>query len=159
MGNFYTDVIARSPDFLPTATVRDLGLLEPVTRAAVQAVITEAAAAPLRIRLRVTETYRSQERQGQLFRQGATHLRTVGCHHYGVAADFCKIINGVPSWAGDWAFLRTLAEKYGLISGLDWGLPHVRHSFVDPDHVQRVTIGQQDELLAGLWYPAAAISA
>lgn len=151
MGNFYTDVILRSKEFHSLESVRSLELLEPTTRSAVKSIIAEAAEAG--IDLIVTETYRSKERQELLFSHGATKLRTVGVHHYGLAADFAKIINGKPDWSGDWAFLRELAERHGLISGLDWGQPSVRHTFVDPDHVQRVTLSEQIALFAGTWYP------
>ena len=151
MGNFYTDIIQNDPRFHSTQSIRDPNLLEPVTRAAVAAIIADAEA--MGIRLIVTETYRSADRQAMLFQQGATQLKEVGVHHYGLAADFAKIIDGAASWAGDWAFLRDLAGKYGLISGLDWGLPGVHHSFVDPDHVQRCPVAQQRELFSGAWYP------
>jgi hypothetical protein len=149
--SYYTDVIQDDARFHSTAACRDIWLLEPVTRAAVQAIIADAAAAG--IVLFVTETYRSCERQQQLFAAGGTHLRTVGVHHYGLACDFAKLIDGVASWAGDWGFLCGLAVAHGLICGGDWGEPNVPHSFRDFDHVQRCTLAQQDELFAGAWYP------
>lgn len=156
MANFYTDVIQNDPRFHSPTSCRDTNLLEPGTRAAVAAIIRDAAI--MGIKLIVTETYRSTERQQMLYAQGATQLRTVGVHHYGLAADFCKVINGAASWAGDWSFLRDLAVKHGMISGLDWGVPGVEHSFVDPDHIQRCTIDQQPGLFAGTWYPDSGVS-
>ena len=44
MGNFFTDVIKKDPRFHSTNRISDIALLEPVTRAAVQAVISDAAA-------------------------------------------------------------------------------------------------------------------
>lgn len=158
MANFYEDIIRKSGYFDSPGAVRDINLLEPVTRAAVVAIISDAAKLNPPIKLIVTETYRSQERQQQLYSQGLTQLRTVGVHHYGLAADFCKVVNGLASWGGDWSFLRDLAVKHGLISGLDWGLPGEQHSFVDPDHVQRVAVDQQGELFAGTWYPAPTLA-
>jgi hypothetical protein len=149
--SFFTEVIRSDPRFLSSAPCKDLALLEPVTRDAVQGIVADAAAQG--ITLVVTETFRSEARQQLLFQQGATQLRTVGVHHYGLAADFAKIIDGKASWAGDWSFLRDLAEAHGLISGLDWGQPNVKHSFVDPDHVQRCSVAEQTELFAGTWYP------
>lgn len=149
--SFYTDVIQPDPRFHTLDAVRDTALLEPATKAAVEAIIAGAAA--LGIALIVTETYRSQERQQALYAKGATQLREVGVHHYGLAADFCKIIDGAASWAGDWAFLGRLAEPYGLIWGGDWGQPTVAHSFRDFDHVQRCTLAEQPDLFAGTWYP------
>jgi hypothetical protein len=155
MGNFYTDVIQRSPLFRSTATCKSLDMLEPVTRAAVVAIMAESAAAGMP--LWVVETFRSQERQELLYQRGATELRTVGTHHFGVACDLVKDINGEPNWSGSFDFLRVLANKHGLISGADWGEPDIHHDFVDPDHVQRCTLAQQPALFAGTWYPPPII--
>jgi hypothetical protein len=151
MMSFFTQLIQIDARFTSTECCRDLSLLEPVTRTAVQQVIADALA--MGITLQVSETYRSAERQEMLFAQKATQLKTVGVHHYGLACDFFKVIGGKASWSGDWAFLRDLAAKHGLISGLDWGKPNVSHSFIDPDHVQRVAVVDQVKLFAGTWYP------
>jgi hypothetical protein len=83
-----------------------------------------------------------------------TKLRNVGCHGYGVAADFGLFIDG--KYAEDnkpYEFLRTLARKHGLVSGQDWG--HAREGdFVDSGHVQRVPVWRQNALFSGAWYPA-----
>ena len=89
----------------------------------------------------------------QLFNQGATKLRNVGVHHYGLACDIVKDINGEPSWKGDFTFLGGLAKAHGLIWGGDWGTPNVHHTFLDMDHVQRCSIGDQASLFRGEWYP------
>lgn len=136
--------------FRSTDCIRDLALLEPETRAAVEGIITDAK--QLGIELIVTETYRSVERQEQLFRQGATKLQAVGVHHYGLAADFAKLVDGTASWSGDWSFLGELAERHELIWGGTWGTPGP-HSFVDSDHVQRCALADQRRLFAGIWYP------
>jgi len=155
--SFYDEVIQADPRFHTLDCVRDMNLLEPVTRAAVEAIMADAAARG--ITLEVTETYRSQERQRHLYASGATQLQTAGVHHYGLAADFCKIIDGKPSWAGDWQFLCQLAEAHGLISGGDWGQPTVAHTFRDFDHVQRVSVADQNPLFADNWYPDASYTA
>ena len=159
MSNFYTDVITVSSYFDSTEVCRDLMMLEPGTRTAVQSIIADAMS-DYGIDLRVSETFRSQERQQMLFAQGATKEdgktpASMGVHHFGLACDFFKMINGEASWSGDWSFLRDLAEKHGLISGLDWGLPNIKHTFIDPDHVQACTLEQQSELYAGTWYPSS----
>ena len=151
MSNFYTDVIEQDPRFNSTSLINDVALLEPVTRAAVQAIITDAK--PHGIDFMAFETYRSQARQQLLFNQGATKLRTVGVHHYGLACDIVKSIDGAPSWKGDFSLLGTLAQAHGLIWGGDWGAPGVHHSFIDSDHVQRCTLADQVGLFAGTWYP------
>lgn len=152
--SFYSDVIVPSPNFSSIVECRDLNMLEPVTRSAVQSILSDAQ--KMGITLLTTETYRSPARQKQLFDQKATRLQNVGVHGYGLACDFCKIVDGVVSWAGDWSFLRDLAEKHGLISGLDWGHPEKSHDFVDPDHVQRVSLEDETRLWTSSWYPDAS---
>ena len=149
--SFYTDVIQKDSRYLETSRISDLDLLEPVTRAAVQAIVADAAA--MGLQLQVFETYRSQARQQVLWQHGATKLRTVGVHGFGLAADFAKIIDGELSWKGSWEFLGELAAKHGLIWGGTWGHPELRHTFIDADHVQRITVEEQNELFSGRWYP------
>ena len=152
--NFYTDVIANDPRFASVDRVADVGLLEPKTRALVQAIIDDAL--QLGYMLMIFETYRSTARQQALFDQGATKLRTVGVHHYGLACDLVKNVNGQPSWKGDFSFLGSLARHHGLVWGGDWGEPSVKPSFADDDHVQRIAVGRQASLFAGAWYPNAS---
>lgn len=156
MGNFYQDVISTDPRFASITRISDVMLLEPITRAAVQAII--AGAARQGITLVAFETYRSQQRQSALFAQGATQLQTVGVHHYGLACDLVCLVGGELSWKPDYSFLGPLAKANGLVWGGDWGEPSVRHSFVDLDHVQRCSVSQQDELFAGTWYPPAEVT-
>ena len=151
MSNFFTDVISKYPKLHSTDRVSDTELLEPVTKQRVDAIIADAKAHG--INLMVFETYRSQERQQVLFEQGVTKLRQVGVHHYGLACDIVKSVNGEPSWKGDFSLLGQLAKEHGLIWGGDWGAPNSPHSFVDNVHVQRCTVGQQAALFRGEWYP------
>lgn len=151
MGNFYTDVISADPRLTSTDRISDLALLEPVTRQAVQNIIADAETAGTPVI--AFETYRSDQRQQVLFNQGATKLRTVGVHHYGLACDIVRVVAGEPTWKVDYSFLGPLAGKYGLIWGGNWGNPAVKHTFVDSDHVQGCTVAQQDALFAGNWYP------
>ena len=152
-GNFYTNVIARDPRFHSVKRIDDPNLLEPGTRALVQAIVADAK--QLGIELMIYETYRSTERQQALFDQHATQLKNVGVHHYGLACDIVKNISGEPSWKGDFSFLGHLARHHGLVWGGDWGQPSIKHSFHDNDHVQRCTIGRQPSLFSGKWYPDA----
>jgi hypothetical protein len=151
MGNFYTDVIQKSAQFNSTNRVSDPALLEPTMRALVQQIISSAQ--QMGISLMIFETYRSQARQQELFNQGATKLRTVGVHAYGLACDIVKDIGGEPSWKGDFSFLGQLSFASGLIWGGDWGNPDITHTFVDLVHVQRCTIVRQPTLFSGVWYP------
>jgi len=150
--SFYTDVIKKDNRFNSTQTIRDVSLLEPGTRAAVAKLIVLAHEAGHE--LKVGETYRSQARQLQCFKNGATQLRKVGCHGYGVACDLQMIVNGKYDPKGeDYAFFQDLCKKVGLISGIDWGTPNQKHTFHDWDHVQRVPVFRQNALFAGTWYP------
>lgn len=150
--NFYTETIQKDPRYYSVNRCADPILLEPVTRAAVQAVIADATKAGISVV--IFETYRSQDRQQSLFNSGASQLQTVGVHHYGLACDIVRVIDGEPSWKCDYSFLGPLAVAHGLIWGGDWGAPGKKHSFVDSDHVQRVTVAEQAALFAGSWYPA-----
>ncbi len=151
MGSFYTDVISRDARFGSMVRIGDASLLEPMTRKLVERVVTSAR--QMGIEVMIYETYRSQERQQELFNNGATKLKTVGVHHYGLACDIVRVAGGEPSWKGDFSFLGQLAQSSGLIWGGDWGAPHIKHSFVDSVHVQRCTVARQGDLFAGIWYP------
>jgi hypothetical protein len=146
MNNFFTDVIKLDPHFDSTSRISDIRLLEPSFRSKVEEVIGEAAANGAD--LRVLETYRSQARQTELFGQGATQLRNVGVHHYGLACDFGVLRDGQIDWHADYRIIGRLSEARGLT----WG---GRFSFHDNGHVQAVAVADQPKLFAGTWYPGA----
>lgn len=153
MGNFYTDVIQKSPYYESPNPVNVLELLEPVTRDAVQGIIAAGRAKGLDLRTR--ETYRSNVLQEHYFKIGTSHLH-VGVHHFGLACDIGLYVNGKFDEVGEhYKFMRNLAETHGLISGIDWGNPFVPHGWRDWDHVQRVALSRQNDLFAGRWYPDA----
>ena len=151
MPSFYDTVIRNSLAFRSDVVCKDVALLEPGTRASVAAMLADAKAQ--NIDLRLLETYRSQTRQSALFTKRVTQLRTVGCHGYGVAADFGVFVSN--KYATDnkpYVFLRVMAREHGLISGQDWG--HATEgSFVDSGHVQRIPVWRQNALFSGAWYP------
>ncbi len=151
MSDFYTDTIVTDPRFTSTNLINDPMLLEPVMRTSVMSLIADAHGQG--VELMIFETYRSKERQLQLFNQGKSKLKNVGVHHFGLACDIVKNKNGQPSWDGDFSLLGKLGRKYGLIWGGDWGTPNVPHTFLDMDHVQRCAIGDQPGLFALTWYP------
>lgn len=152
MGTFYSDVIQKDARFESAARIADPVLLEPVTRRLVEQIVE--AAGQMGIPLMIFETFRSQARQLALFNAGASKLRAVGVHNYGLACDLVREVGGEPSWKGDFSFLGQLARASGLIWGGDWGDATIEHSFVDAVHVQRCTIVRQAALFAGTWYPA-----
>jgi hypothetical protein len=147
-------VISQDRRFDSVARIGDPSLLEPTTRKLVESVVS--AAQRMGIEVIIYETYRSQNRQQELFNNGATKLRAVGVHHYGLACDIVRVIGGEPCWKGDFSFLGQLAHSGGLIWGGDWGAPDIKHSFVDSVHVQRCTVARQGDLFAGSWYPEDA---
>ncbi|MGC2170700.1 MAG: M15 family metallopeptidase [Candidatus Sulfotelmatobacter sp.] len=151
MGNFYTDVISPDPRQDSADRIADASLLEPTMRKLVEGILL--AAQQMGIEVMIYETYRSKQRQQALFENGATKLRAVGVHHYGLACDIVRVVSGEPCWKGDFSFLGQLAHGSGLIWGGDWGAPDIKHSLVDCVHVQRCTVARQGDLFAGTWYP------
>lgn len=151
MGNFREDVIRQDPRYTQPRRCSDVDLLEPRTRELILAVVGEARRRGTE--LMVYETFRSQARQRLLYDRGATRLRTVGVHAYGLACDLVRDVGGEPSWKGDFSLLGELARVHGLVWGGDWGNPGVKHSLVDPVHLQRVSVARQGELFRGTWYP------
>jgi len=151
MSDFYAASIMVDPRFNSTKTIADSSLLEPVMRQKVAAIIDAAGAQGLS--LMVFETFRSRARQEELFNAGASQLKKVGVHHYGLACDLVRSVNGQPSWKGDFSLLGALAREHGLIWGGDWGKPGQPNHFVDAVHVQRCAVGRQQQLFARAWYP------
>ena len=150
--SFYHDVLRKDRRFTSTDACKDLGLLEPGTRAAVEALLIEAR--DDHVDLRVLETFRSQARQHMLFVKHATQLSRVGCHGFGVAVDFALYQHG--SYVEDgskYEPLWALLKRHGLMSGQDWGQPDIPHSFRDSDHAQRVPLWRQPGLFAETWFP------
>ncbi len=125
--------------------VGDLKLLFPPFRLKIESIVQEARA--LGEEYAVFETYRSTERQAKLFAEGRTKLRRVGVHHYGLAADLVRRIDGELTWEADYALLGRLAKARGLVWGGDW-------RFRDEVHVQAIAVSDQPRLFSGAWYPA-----
>jgi len=151
--SFFKDIIMPDKRARSTKVIDDLDLLEPVTRKIVASIIMDAKKKG--VEYMVFETFRSKERQLQLFKQGASKLKNVGVHHYGLACDIVRKVDGQPSWKGDFSLLGKLAHSYGLLWGGDWGKPDEKHSFLDVYHVQRCAIHRQLLLFKGKWYPDA----
>lgn len=151
--SFYDDVIRCHPEYQSTRRIAAAELLEPATRDAVVNIVR--AARGMGLPLYAFETYRSRERQQELFRQGATQLQAVGVHHYGLACDLVRVVDRELRWDVDYAFLGDLARENGMIWGGDWGRRGVTPTFVDAAHLQRVAVEHQPALFAGEWYPDA----
>lgn len=144
--NFYTTVLEASPLYGSIQEIADPSLLEPVTRAAVQAIVAEAAAQ--RVTYRIVETYRSADRQAVLYQGGHTQLAHVGVHHWGLACDFACIEGGAyKADAHHYELLGALALKHGMCWGGTW------KGFPDFGHIQRIRVCDQIRLFQGDWYP------
>ena len=153
MANFYKDVIMKHKDFKSTKPISSLDLLEPVTREAVEKIIKDSDG-----KFMVYETYRSTERQEELFKEEIDQAqeRRRAPLRPRLRHRCCPRAASLPlgRQAGRrWKELAKLATDAGLISGLDWGEPGKKHGFVDEDHVQRIRVAHQEGLFAGKWYP------
>src|ERR1700730_15038379 len=113
--SFFTNIIQKDWRFRSTVAVNDLRLLEPTFRTIIIAIVNDALVE--HVQLGVLETYRSVERQEQLFEAGATQLRHVGVHHYGLACDLGIMIGGQVNWKADYSILGRLAKKHGIVWG------------------------------------------
>ena len=152
MGTFYTNVIRKDPRYRLPNLNKDLGLLEPNFRARVLK-FKEFAEHQGHV-VQILETYRSPARQAALFKKGATQLKTVGTHGYGLAVDFALYINGKYDPNGrDYMCFAALAKQAGVVSGIDWGQVYKPNGFHDYDHIQGVPVFRQADLFAGKWYP------
>lgn len=92
--------------------------------------------------MRMTEGYRSIERQNELYAQGRTKPGNIvtkakggeSLHNYGVAADFVFRKEGYEAPAGHWKTFAAAAKNHGFEWGGDWV------SFPDKPHLQ-MTLG------------------
>jgi hypothetical protein len=129
--SWYKEYIQKSKFFGTTRRAVDLEWLYPPFRAKIETLLEKAKAAGLDVM--VFETYRSQARQAQLYKQGATKIKTNGMHHFGVACDIVfKTPAGNPTWKGPWESLGAIGRGCGLYWGGDW------KSFKDSPHFQLI---------------------
>lgn len=119
---------------------RDLSLLAPKFRAAVEAAIADCAAKGFPVK--VAEALRSQERQAYLYAQGRTRpgskvtnapTNLTSWHGYGLAVD---VIHETKGWAPGKnnaetvAWFRSVAaifKAHGCSAGADWSKPDLPH--------------------------------
>lgn len=116
----------------------DVGLLAPPLREKVATVLSRTAS--LGLAVYAFETFRSSQRQSELYAQGrslpgpvVTNARPGGTwHNYGLAVDFAfKTERGMWTWSGDWAALGREIESAGFL----W-LGRRGTTFFDPPHAQ-----------------------
>src|SRR5690606_34917855 len=94
------------------------------------------------LNLRITEGFRSFERQNQLYAQGrtapgqqVTNARGGDSYHnYGLAIDVVQIQGGQANWNGPWGRIGEIGKAVGFEWGGDW------RGFKDYPHFQ-MTLG------------------
>ena len=149
MANFF-DKLKTSSIFHSLNVCRDMEILYPPMRTAVELMVGQAEKQGLRVA--VFETFRSAERQTQLYAQGHTLLKTNGMHHFGVAADIVFLDgDGHFTWPDKndprWQTLGHCGRLFGLFWGGDW------KGFRDCPHFQFIpgTTEAQGKIINGVY--------
>lgn len=94
-----------------------------------------------KIKILITQTLRTKEEQDTLYAQGRTTKGSIvtnakggySYHNFGVAFDFCTIVEGKPAWKNKKLFNKV--GSLGVSLGLEWGgnwktfqdLPHFQY--------------------------------
>lgn len=124
-------------------TLERIKLLHPALREEAGRIYADICAAmPAGVVCRFTHTLRTNAEQDALYALGRTKPGKIvtnarggmSYHNYGLAADFCLLVNGQVSWAVDknWAAVIAIFESYGWESGHRWKFkdsPHVQKTF------------------------------
>ena len=124
-------------------SLKRIQTLHPRLIAEAGAILAEAQAAmPAGVVVRITHAFRSKAEQDALYAQGrktkgpiVTNARGGDSYHnYGLALDFCLIVNGAASFKVDanWLKVIEIFERHGWESGHKWKFkdsPHVQKTF------------------------------
>ncbi len=138
---------AMGEDVIKRLTAKVQELLKKVTKKQVNdlqpKVMRAAAAVSMEMNLlglptRITEGFRSIERQNELYAQGRTKPGAIvtqakggqSLHNYGVAVDFVFVQQGYNATDAQWKTLGTILNKHGFEWGGDW------KGFVDKPHAE-----------------------
>ena len=146
--NWYEDGIKKHRRYQFTDLTSDIDILHPQFAFSVLKLFINAYKEGLRVC--IFETYRSQERQLDLFNKGKTKLSKNGMHHFGVATDIVfRTEKNQPIWQGDWAALGKIGKEFGLFWGGDW------ESFRDYPHFQLIPamVSDQAKIINGDYPP------
>lgn len=116
----------------------DLNLLKPKVKNLAEKLIAECDKAGYKIK--IVQTLRTIAEQDALYAQGRTKPGNIvtnakggySFHNFGVAFDFCPVVNGKLDWNNKTLFKKT--GEFGVKLGLDWGGNW--KSFVDLPHFQ-----------------------
>jgi len=95
-----------------------------------------------KIKIIITQTLRTKAEQDNLYAQGRTTKGDIvtnakggySFHNYGVAFDFCPVVDGKPAWKDKKLFKKV--GELGVLLGLEWGgnwktfkdLPHFQYT-------------------------------
>lgn len=147
---WYSQKIKPSPTYRLIQRMDTLDLLYPSFATAIVKLFATARSEGLSVS--IFETYRSQERQLDLFNKGTTTLKRNGMHHFGVATDIVFLDgSGNPSWnaSHNWARMGQIGQNLGLEWGGTWG------GFVDKPHFQLIpaTASAQVQIVAEQYPP------
>src|SRR3989338_2334322 len=146
--NWYEDGIKKHKQYKLTSLASDVDILHPQFAFCILKLVINAHKEGLRVC--IFETYRSQERQLDLFNKGKTKLSKNGMHHFGVATDVVfRTEKNQPIWHGNWEALGKIGKEFGLFWGGDW------ESFRDYPHFQLIpaTVGDQAKIINGDYQP------
>lgn len=114
---------------------RDMDALDPVFRRKLEAVISDLAGHGVEVL--VTETYRSQARQDELFARGRTAPGPIvtwtklSKHRSRKAADICFLVGKRATYTGPWKLVGSAAAAHGLTWGGTWKNPDRPHLQMD----------------------------
>lgn len=124
-------IVVVTPPKIKKVTTNELHVLHPAFRNKI--ILLLEACDSMGIKVMITETYRTGERQNYYYRTGRSRVQDGRSkHQYGLAIDLVPIINGKPNFRA----YKTL-KKIGIVGerlGLTWGGKWSR--FYDPYHFE-----------------------
>lgn len=144
--NWHQEKLRAYPAFHTTDIISDLALLYPPFAQKIEELV--AAARNHGLPVFVYETYRSQERQRELYAKKATMLEQNSMHHFGIAADIAfegrSAVSQTPEH--EWLALGALGKKLDLYWGGDWtdfkDYPHFQMIPATREEQQKIVTGQ-----------------
>lgn len=136
--NWYQDKIKQHKQYQSLKVVSDIDVLYPLMAFLIIKLFINAYKEGLKVC--IFETYRSQDRQLDLFNKGTSKIKSNGMHHFGVAADIVfRNEKNYPIWQGKWEILGRIGKNLGLYWGGDW------KGFVDCPHFQLIPAIDADQ--------------
>lgn len=145
--NWYQDKIKQHKQYQSLKVISDIDVLYPPMAFLIIKLFINAYKEGLKVC--IFETYRSQERQLDLFNKGTSKIKSNGMHHFGVATDIVfRNEKNYPIWRGSWDVLGKIGKDLGLYWGGDW------KGFIDCPHFQLIpaTVADQAKII-GYQYP------